>query len=782
MARELQKQHDVGLPEDQSVMQRVRAVAEKVKCQLSSIDEVQATLKEIVKIPSGEILDFNFSLTRAKFEALVAPLVERSMKVCDEALKLAGLKASDLDNLVLVGGTTRVPLVRKQVAKHFGIMPRSEINPDEVVAIGAAIQAFSLTGEGLPEELPKPVPKRRPVVRTTSPGHPAPKQTLIGVTRPTLPGTAAARVASPKGPRKKTLSLDLSKHRVGPGGAKREDAELGLDVKREEGEMGLDVKREEGEMGLDVKRGEGDLGLDVKRGEGDLDLDVKRGEGDLDLDVKRGEGDLGLDVKSEKEDLGLDVKRSGGDLGVDVKRDAPTPIETQEIPDANAEAEPIGPGQEPLRLDVERDLPSIDDATSPDAIETMDDLGFGEISLEADDKPLPEPQPSASTEDEVSDTLPAVLGESPSYPDAGVDQGPQQPAADAIDESPEAGIPDLSDEAAELGETGTEAKWPEVGMTEPEKTADQPAKPIPPAVPTKKFADLPMSEPDPLIPQEPLPEVKANPMAATFPQMSVSELPLKPAEEARLEPPTAEPSKPPEEGPLEPAALESFEPSAEELLGLPEEAGLSAPKEEPLGLPEEAQLGLPEEEPFEPPAEAPVDSSLQDEVVAAPGATTSASLAPPERTDSHTSIVIPPQSTAQSALLLDVTPRALGIAVAGGFCDIIIERNAAIPVEQSRLFSTSRDNQTQVAVTVYQGESRRIDENTELGQVLLTNLRPAPRGEIKIRVTFEIDTDGILGVSARNEETNQAERTKIVLTGGMDEEKVEALVKKYADK
>ena len=89
--------------------------------------------------------------------------------------------------------------------------------------------------------------------------------------------------------------------------------------------------------------------------------------------------------------------------------------------------------------------------------------------------------------------------------------------------------------------------------------------------------------------------------------------------------------------------------------------------------------------------------------------------------------------------------------------------------------------QTQVAVTVYQGESRRTDGNTALGQVLLTNLRPAPRGEIKIRVTFEIDTDGILGVSARDEETKAAERTKIVLTGGMDEEKVEALVKKYSD-
>jgi hypothetical protein len=146
-----------------------------------------------------------------------------------------------------------------------------------------------------------------------------------------------------------------------------------------------------------------------------------------------------------------------------------------------------------------------------------------------------------------------------------------------------------------------------------------------------------------------------------------------------------------------------------------------------------------------------------------------------------TSVPIKDLTRAKSALLLDVTPRGLGIGTAGGFCDAIIERNAAIPVEQSRVFVTSADNQTQVAINIFQGESRKSVENTQLGQVLLTNLRPAPRGTIKIRVTFEIDTDGILGVAARNEETNEAQHAKIVLTGGMDESQVQALVEKYAE-
>lgn len=135
---------------------------------------------------------------------------------------------------------------------------------------------------------------------------------------------------------------------------------------------------------------------------------------------------------------------------------------------------------------------------------------------------------------------------------------------------------------------------------------------------------------------------------------------------------------------------------------------------------------------------------------------------------------------APSALLLDVTPRAIGVGTAGGFCDICIERNAAIPVEQSRLFTTSTDFQNEVAIAVYQGESRRVEENTKLGEVQLSGIRPAPRGAIKIRVTFEINTDGILGVAARNEETGEAQSTRIVLSGGIDEDQVERLVRKYA--
>lgn len=107
-------------------------------------------------------------------------------------------------------------------------------------------------------------------------------------------------------------------------------------------------------------------------------------------------------------------------------------------------------------------------------------------------------------------------------------------------------------------------------------------------------------------------------------------------------------------------------------------------------------------------------------------------------------------------VLLDVTPQSLGIATQGGFISAIITKNTSVPVEQSQVFATTRDNQKEVRIKVYQGESSKTNENTFLGDFVLKDIRPAPRGEIEIRVTFQIDADGILQVSAKNEETGDA--------------------------
>lgn len=124
------------------------------------------------------------------------------------------------------------------------------------------------------------------------------------------------------------------------------------------------------------------------------------------------------------------------------------------------------------------------------------------------------------------------------------------------------------------------------------------------------------------------------------------------------------------------------------------------------------------------------------------------------------------------AVLLDVTPRALGIAVSGGFAEPIVDRNVPLPVEQSRVFSTSADNQTAVRIQVCQGESRRFVENVALGDLELSGLRQARRGDVKVEVTFRVDTDGILRVRARDTETGAAQEAAVNVRGAMSEAEI----------
>jgi len=110
-------------------------------------------------------------------------------------------------------------------------------------------------------------------------------------------------------------------------------------------------------------------------------------------------------------------------------------------------------------------------------------------------------------------------------------------------------------------------------------------------------------------------------------------------------------------------------------------------------------------------------------------------------------------------------PRALGIAVAGGYAEAILGKNTPIPVERQRVFVTSHDNQTLVVIQVCQGESRKFSENAPLGTLTLEGIPPRPRGEAEIEVTFTVDTDGILNVRARDVKTGLATQARIQVLG-----------------
>jgi len=114
-------------------------------------------------------------------------------------------------------------------------------------------------------------------------------------------------------------------------------------------------------------------------------------------------------------------------------------------------------------------------------------------------------------------------------------------------------------------------------------------------------------------------------------------------------------------------------------------------------------------------------------------------------------------------LLLDVTPFSLGVETAGGQCEAVIRRNATIPVEQTRIFATTNDGQVSVVIRIAQGESRRFADNQGLGELELANLRPAPRGEVQVAVTFELEADGTLRVRAKDVETGRETQTRVTL-------------------
>ena len=147
LADEFEKEHSVDLKQDKMALQRLKEAAEKAKIELSSANQTEINQPFISMGSTGQPLHMVMKLTRAKLESLVGDLIKASMKPCTAALKDAGISASDIDEVVLVGGMTRMPRVIEEVTKFFGKEPHKGVNPDEVVAMGAAIQAGVLQGD-----------------------------------------------------------------------------------------------------------------------------------------------------------------------------------------------------------------------------------------------------------------------------------------------------------------------------------------------------------------------------------------------------------------------------------------------------------------------------------------------------------------------------------------------------------------------------------------------------------------------------------------------------------
>jgi molecular chaperone DnaK len=146
LVEEFKKEQSVNLKNDPLALQRLKEAAEKAKIELSSSNATEINLPYITADATGP-KHLVINVTRAKLEGLVADLVARTIEPCKIALKDAGLSTSDISDVILVGGQSRMPLVQQKVQEFFGKEPRKDVNPDEAVAIGAAIQGAVLSGD-----------------------------------------------------------------------------------------------------------------------------------------------------------------------------------------------------------------------------------------------------------------------------------------------------------------------------------------------------------------------------------------------------------------------------------------------------------------------------------------------------------------------------------------------------------------------------------------------------------------------------------------------------------
>ncbi len=143
----------------------------------------------------------------------------------------------------------------------------------------------------------------------------------------------------------------------------------------------------------------------------------------------------------------------------------------------------------------------------------------------------------------------------------------------------------------------------------------------------------------------------------------------------------------------------------------------------------------------------------------------------------------PIRQAVAAPLLIDVTPLSLSIETVGDFCDVLIARNTPVPCDKTRVFSTARDNQTSVSIRVSQGEQPKFSGNTYLGELELSGIAPAPRGDVQIAVTFELDADGILNIRAKEQATGRETRVKITLVGAQnDPGEIDAMMARQASK
>jgi len=585
----------IDLRANEVSMMRLRAVAEQTKIELSRRSRAVVRVDEIAYGKGGKPLNLMIEITRDEFVSQVADIIDKTFPVCKEALAYANLGIDGIDDVILVGGTTKIPYVRDQVSKFFSKAPRTDVNPEDAVAAGAALQATSL---------------ERILTRS-------------GSQRILVP-TAAIEQELDEPP---TTESNLT-----------EVAELEEDTQTM------------------------------------VPFSDLSSPPVLPERPKRPTGGYAARPTDDRPDTEYLLPRTGTREVFEER--TPLPPGPADLP------APVGgaigrlrPAGQPKPVDRKTPVPSRVTAkgrpVAPDTRETDDEEATHSTVV----TPPPVPTNRASARTQVAPP-------------------PTRPEQDF---------------SGHTGDFDTK-DW---GSPDDFRT--------------KPGAQVPVGLPEPTPPRASAPLPKGSPLAT---------LPLMPTPPAR--PPTAPINLPPPRPGMQPMPVAP--PSAPTLMAM--ESPFAAPSER-------AQTGM-----------SPIDLDQQSPASTAQG------LAPPQ--------AYPMTQQHPMPVVMDVTPRSLGIATVAGYCEELIRRNSRLPTEMVKMFTTSRDQQNAVRIVVCQGESRRLDNNVVIGDLRLEGLPARPRGETSIEVTFSLDASGILQVRARDAQTGREQRAALDLVGGVREQDVSA--------
>ena len=604
MVNRFLRENRVDLRDNEIAMMRMRAVAEQAKIELSRRTRANIRIDEIAYGTNGAAMNLQMEINRDEFVQAAADIVDRTFPVCSEALKLAGVSLGDLGEVILVGGTTKMPYVREKVAQFFGQGPRTDANPEEAVALGASLQAVAL-------------------------------QRILTRTKPAT-ARVSVPVPSPTAETENTVT----------------NAALSASA--------FDVPTVEAIATESPARRTADYTARPRAG---TERPMQRG-----ATVDR----FFEEPSTTTEAVSLARITRPGTATLPPVPPAPS------ANDGPRRSRPVSVVIPPLGA------PLSEDTQTNNAAETLTQV----VAANAAPVPRPGTAPTVQTTLRPS-TVPPI---------------PQQ------------------------------------------RTRPNSLPPLPSASTTMRDFDLPPPLPSSSGPNAPTmfgpppePPAPESPPPVATRSRSGFDLPL-PANTTVI-------------GTAPAAAVHAAAVAAMEASASATARGMTAapvgPRSEMFVSPSDTNRAMP------PPM-----------VSGVPGTT----LAPPFAMGAP----LAPFAMAQAAVVVDVVPHSFGIATVGGFCEEIIRRNTQLPAESKRVFATSRDKQDTVRIRICQGQSRRLDENLVLGDLVLSKLPQRARNESAIEVTFAIDASGMLRVHARDTVSGYEQRVSIDIIGAMSSDDVQA--------